>query len=464
MNALDSGSAAQTIGQLQLWQALVEKDSVVRDIQAFFEAHPEVPACIIRDAGGIFGLLSHKRFLALLLRPFGKELFIKHPIEILLQTEVIDPAPLILPADTPIARAVQIVLSRPGPLAHEPLLVTGLGPPRILEVDVLLRAQSLLLQQMIGAKDLLLQEVRQTADELASAMRDLERTRDGLLRSEERLEAEVARRTEELRTANAELVDKQQQIEEELKVARSLQQSILPAAFPVHDGFQGHAFMRAARMIGGDFYDIFQLDGERLGIVVADISGKGVPAALFMVLVRSVFQELASRDLPPSACMREANRTLIERNPLNLFVTAVYGVLDTQTGVFTFCNGGHQMPYILRADGVIEQVRARASPLVGLLDAAVYRDLEVRLEPGDGLVLVTDGVAECFNREGEAFGEERLLCLLAQAHSDPVDRLIALLIAEIDRFSEGTPASDDVTALALRYVRPPKVLAAQAPA
>jgi serine phosphatase RsbU (regulator of sigma subunit)/GAF domain-containing protein len=242
------------------------------------------------------------------------------------------------------------------------------------------------------------------------------------------------------------------QINEELEVARTLQQSILPAVFPRHDCYQGHALMRAARMIGGDFYDVFRIDDDRLGIVVADVSGKGVPAALFMVLVRTVLQELALRDMGPSACLAEANRQLIGRNPLSLFVTVIYGILNARTGLFTYCNGGHVMPYLLRAGGRVEVMTAPPSPVVGLIESANYRDLMINLKPGDGLLLVTDGVAECFNGAEEAFGEERLLAMLASASSTPLDRLLDMLMAELDRFAAGTPASDDVTALVVRFL------------
>ncbi len=278
---------------------------------------------------------------------------------------------------------------------------------------------------------------------------------DRLLRHQARLEAEVAERTLELATINADLVQKQNQIDAELRVARTLQQSILPASFPSHDGYQGHAFMRAARMIGGDFYDIFRLDDHRLGIVVADVSGKGVPAALFMVLARTVLQELALRGLSPEDCLAEANRQLIARNPISLFVTVIYGILDVRTGLFTFCSGGHVMPYVLRADGIVQVVTARGAPLVGLIEEAEYTDLTIALQPGDGLLLVTDGVAECFNREGEAFGEARLIDVLASAGPISLDGLLDRIVAELDRFSDGIPASDDVTALVVRFLGHP---------
>jgi sigma-B regulation protein RsbU (phosphoserine phosphatase) len=209
--------------------------------------------------------------------------------------------------------------------------------------------------------------------------------------------------------------------------------------------------MRAARMIGGDFYDIFQLDEHRLGVVVADVSGKGVPAALFMVLVRTIIQDLALRGLEPGTCLAEANRQLIVRNPLSLFVTVIYGVMDARSGVFTFCSGGHVMPYVLRASGTVEPVTAKPAPLVGLIEEARYPDATVLLAPGDGLLLVTDGVAEYFNAAGEAYGEQRLLAMLSASGPVAPDRLLAALTADLDHFSGGIPASDDVTALMVRF-------------
>ena len=272
-----------------------------------------------------------------------------------------------------------------------------------------------------------------------------------LLRHQARLEGEVEARTRELAAKNADLLHAQSQVNEELRVARELQQSILPTQFPPHAAYHGHAFMRAARMIGGDFYDIFALDDHRLGLVVADVSGKGVPAALFMVLVRTILQDLAMRGLPPGACLAEANRQLIARNPLSMFVTVVYGVMDVRSGLFTFCSGGHLMPYVLRADGSAQVVTGRAAPMLGLIEEARYAECTVELAPGDGILLLTDGVIECFNLGDEAFGEERLLQFLAAAGTLPVERLLDGLIQSLNTFSADCPVSDDVTALVVRY-------------
>jgi len=440
----------QTLGDLALWDVGVELGDRTGDVEERFLADLVLPGVIVYANGRVCGVLSRKQIFSALSRAFARELFIKRPCEVLL--DFIDTEPMVLAVDTPIAIAVDRALARSTELSYEPVLVERDGKCLLLEVDVLMRVQSRLLLQAVDSKDALLDEVQRKADELSQTLVSLERARDRLLKSEQRLEAEVVKRTQELATINADLLQKQEQIDSELKVARSLQQSILPSSFPIHDAYHGQAIMRAARMIGGDFYDVFRLDDHRLGVIVADVSGKGVPAALFMVLVRTLLQDLALTALSPAACIAEANRQLIARNPISLFVTTVYGILDSRTGQFTFCNGGHIMPYVLRAHGGVEVVTERSSPLVGLLDMAVFVDHTIVLQPGDGLMLVTDGIAECFNRDGQLYGEERLLDLLACNTSTPVDRLLDQLLAELDQFSAGTQMSDDVTVLTLRYV------------
>ncbi len=440
----------EILGDLTLWDAGVELGDRTGDVEERFLSDLVLPGVIVYAEGRVCGVLSRKRLFAALSRAFARELFIKRPCEVLL--DFIDTDPLVLSIDTPIAIAVNRALARSSELSYEPVLVEREGRYLLLEVDVLMRVQSRLLLQAVDSKDALLQEVQNKADELSQTLVSLERARDRLLQSEQRLEGEVAKRTQELAMINADLLQKQAQIDSELKVARSLQQSILPSSFPIHDAYHGQAIMRAARMIGGDFYDVFRLDEHRLGVIVADVSGKGVPAALFMVLVRTMLQDLALQALSPAACIAEANRQLIARNPISLFVTTVYGILDARTGQFTFCNGGHIMPYVLRASGGVEVVDERSSPLVGLLEMAVYTDHTISLQPGDGLMLVTDGIAECFDRDGQLYGEERLLDLLASNTSMPVDRLLSKLLGELDQFSAGTQMSDDVTVLTLRYV------------
>ena len=380
-----------------------------------------------------------------------------------MQLEVIDTTPALLIDSVSIAEGVRVALQRDTAICYEPILVDSAQGMRILEVDLLMRAQSQLLQETILSKDNLLLEVQASAEELRNTMINLEKARDRLLESEERLEAEVLKRTLELNNVNQDLIQKQNQINDELQVARALQQSILPDSFPQDHRFEGHAYMNAARMIGGDFYDVFKLDDDRLGVIVADVSGKGVPAALFMVLVRTMLQELAMQHQAPSNCIDQENRQLQAKNPLSLFVTLLYGILDVHTGLFTFCNGGHVMPYVIRKNGVIETVSERGSPIVGLLDLAKFKDLSIKLEPGDKILMISDGVTECFNPEDEAFGEKRLLNFLKQNENHSLSNEIESLIETLSNFSNGIPASDDITALLVRYHGHPEQDASEVP-
>jgi len=273
-----------------------------------------------------------------------------------------------------------------------------------------------------------------------------------LLAQQAVLEDTVIARTRQLMEANRDLQATQTQLQEELRVAGTLQQSILPHAFPSIPGCTGVATMRPARSIGGDFYDIVTLDANRIGLVVADVSGKGAPAALFMVLVHTILQQLAARGLSPAEALAETNRWLMERNPLWLFVTILYGILDTRTGSFVFCSGGHGMPHIRRVNGDVEHFHGKPSPLVGLLEMAPYSEYTVQLAPGDAVVLNTDGIEEAMNARGDMFGGARLRAALGQA-AGPADMLLRVLAA-VEGFVEDTPASDDLTCLIARWEGP----------
>ena len=170
-----------------------------------------------------------------------------------------------------------------------------------------------------------------------------------------------------------------------------------------------------------------------------------------MVLARTILQDLALRDHGPGACLAEANRQLLTRNPLSLFVTIIYGILDARTGQFTFCSGGHLMPAILRGTGTVELVKGRPSPLIGLIQEAQYLDVTIALTPGDSVLLISDGVTECFNPDDEPFGEARLVGLLQAAGPLAPQPLLDVLVSQLDGFSHRLPASDDVTALVVRF-------------
>ena len=239
----------------------------------------------------------------------------------------------------------------------------------------------------------------------------------------------------------------------ELEQAALIQRSILPAIFPPFPDrkeFELHAAMAPAREVGGDFFDFFLLDRERLGFVVGDVSGKGVPAALFMAVTRTLLRATAQHIPTPAECLTSVNKTLIEQNASGMFVTLFYGVLDTRTGEIQFANAGHNPPYLFSAQGV-RALREKSGPMLGVIEGVEYVARTCRIEPGQGIVLYTDGVTEAADPERNFFDEQRLEGFLSERRLDSGQRLVAGLLGAARDFSRGLPQADDITVLALRY-------------
>ena len=452
LHTLNTQNLPHQLSEIKLWDSKIDIDDPVRELEHEFQKHLNLPGLIILENQQIVGIISRTRFSYALSRQFAREIFMKGTIRALFDFNVVDTKPLIMLEDTSVSSAVHSALARPTLLSYEPAIVIHQEIPKILDIDLLMRLQSDLLQEALLLHQNLIEDERQTAQQLRQTMSHLELTRDRLLRSEESLEAQVLERTLELKKTNDDLIKQQNQINEDLEVARTLQLSILPATFPKHEHYQAYAFMRAARMIGGDFYDAYQLNDHQFGFVVGDVSGKGVPAALFMVLVKTILQEQAMNHVSPAVVISRLNTQLLMRNPLSLFVTLIYGVLDTKYGIFTFCNAGHAMPYIIRNNKKIETITNKACPLVGLLDHPHYANISVQLEKNDRVFLMTDGVTEFFNSKSEAYGEKRLLNILSSTdYQNKLEEVIQKLVIDLDLFSNGSPASDDVTAMMFHY-------------
>lgn len=271
-----------------------------------------------------------------------------------------------------------------------------------------------------------------------------------LLAEQAELERRVAERTGELAQANAALRASQAVMDEELRAAGTLQQAILPATFPAHPRVAGAALMRPARAIGGDFYDVVVLDRDRIALVIADVSGKGPQAALFMMLVRTILQDVLAARAPgaaPSDLIAEINRRLVARNPLSLFVTMLFAIIDAGTGRLRFCSAGHGMPLIRRADGQVDRPALQPSLMLGLIENADFTTHDVPFGPQDTLVLCTDGVLEAENSQGEPFGADRLTLSCSSAAGPSAQSLLTTIIADVDRFARDTVPSDDITCL-----------------
>ena len=268
------------------------------------------------------------------------------------------------------------------------------------------------------------------------------------------LETTVAQRTRELAERNEALAQAQAQLTTELEVARALQIAILPSSFPMAPGCDGAARMLPATTMGGDFYDFIELPGGPIGLVVADVSGKGVPAAFFMAVARTNLRELAAHHLDPGACLARTNDVLCTQNPMDLFVTVFYCIFDPSTGVVRYANGGHNPPYVRRGDGSIEMLGGAGGLVLGVMQGVEYPDHTLQLRPGDRLVLYTDGVTEAFNQANEPYGVERLIAEV-QAHGDgPADALVERICRSVAVFSGAAPQSDDITLTVLAWRAP----------
>ena len=239
----------------------------------------------------------------------------------------------------------------------------------------------------------------------------------------------------------------------ELEHAALIQRSILPPegrAFPDRTDFELSASMVPALEVGGDLFDYFLLDEHRLGFVVGDVSGKGVPAALFMAVARTLLRAAAEHQSSPGDCFTYMNNSLAENNPAGMYVTVFYGVLDTRTGELTFANGGHNPPLVVSPGGKIRRLMERSGPMIGLFPGKSYRTDTARLEPGQCLVIHTDGVTEAFDKNQAFFGDERLFEFLQRHSNDRPSGLVARLQAEVRNFAVGVPQADDITLLVLR--------------
>ena len=246
-------------------------------------------------------------------------------------------------------------------------------------------------------------------------------------------------------------------IRRELDIARNIQQSILPRtfpAFPERIEFELFAEMTPAQEIGGDFYDFFMIDDDRLGVAIADVSGKGVPAALFMAVTRTLLKATALAGLAPAQCLERVNALLFLENASQMFVSVFYAILDTRSGALVFSNAGHDPPYVLRRGGRAELLPGTGDVVLGALGNAVYRQKAATLAPGDALLLYTDGVTEAMDPAGEEFSGQRLAAFLDGATTSEPHVLIRNVVDAVNAHAGVATQSDDITLVAVRYAGP----------
>ena len=267
--------------------------------------------------------------------------------------------------------------------------------------------------------------------------KDLQVTIDRTLNHVEELKAALSAR------------DKLVSLQNELDVASNIQQSILPTELPQEHDYQMFGSMKSARNVGGDFYDVVRLPDRRVGLAIADVSDKGVPAALFMMSTRTLLKGAAIGAINPGDVIGTVNQLLCEDNETAMFVTLIYGVYDPETGRLTYANGGHNPPLIVHSDNSSTLLPSTDGLALGLIPDYEFQQRTVTLAPGEALVLYTDGVTEAMNCDEEEFGVERLQDIFKQSNSHEPRAITRLIFDAVDTFAGDAPQSDDVTCLTL---------------
>jgi serine phosphatase RsbU (regulator of sigma subunit)/ketosteroid isomerase-like protein len=248
--------------------------------------------------------------------------------------------------------------------------------------------------------------------------------------------------------ALAQELRERERVEQELQVARRIQQASLPKEVPKQEGWQITPFYQSAREVGGDFYDFFELEGGRVGVVEGDATGKGVPAALVMASAHSMLRAVAQASNSPGEVLKSVNDPLVSDIPPNMFVTCFYAILDPKSATLSYANAGHDLPYLRRRGGECEELRARGMPL-GLMPGMSYEQKEIAFEAGEAALFYSDGLVEAHDPKGEMFGFPRLRALVAE-HGEERSLEEALLEELYSFVGEGWEQEDDITLLMLR--------------
>ena len=247
-------------------------------------------------------------------------------------------------------------------------------------------------------------------------------------------------------------------IKNDLAIAGEIQQTILPRSFPpfpeLTEVVDIYASMTPAKDVDGDFYDFFQIDDERIGLVIADVSGKGVPASLFMAVSRTLLRATALRGVSSAECLTYANKLLCKESLDSMFVTVFYGICHYKTGMMDYTNAGHNPPYLLRGGRTVECLPVASNFVVGVFDDIEFESNTLTFGIGDTLLLYTDGVTEAFNDKREQFSESNLQDILASMHeSSSAKEVVTSVLQSVKTFSGDYPQSDDITLLSLQRIK-----------
>ena len=246
----------------------------------------------------------------------------------------------------------------------------------------------------------------------------------------------------------------EERIDAELAFAKAIQHSALPNVFPPYPNrkeFEIYATMHTAKEVGGDFYDFYLIDDEHLAFLMADVSGKGIPAAMFMMTAKTMIKSFTESGMSVEEAFTNANQKLCENNEAGMFVTAWMGILDMKTGKVLFANAGHNPPLVKHADGTYEYLKCRAGFVLAGMEGVRYRKNELQLEKGDAIYLYTDGVTEATDLNNELYGEDRLHAILEKYKNANMQTLCEEVKKDVDLFVGEAPQFDDITMLALTY-------------
>lgn len=242
-------------------------------------------------------------------------------------------------------------------------------------------------------------------------------------------------------------------LQQELEVAKSIQLSILPKNFSTFSDqalFDIEAFIETAKEVGGDFYDFFMIDDQKLGIVIGDVSGKGVPAAIFMAVSKTILKTTAMRNIPAHDCIQIINQSLCNESVATMYVTAFFGILNIYTGELEYCNAGHNTPYLLKKNGKSEQLESTGGIPLGYLDDFIYENKNIKIQPEETIIFYTDGVTEAMDIDENEFSETRLEQSLEKYSNSSLSELREGIVGAVKTFTKNIPQSDDITLLIVK--------------
>jgi sigma-B regulation protein RsbU (phosphoserine phosphatase) len=263
---------------------------------------------------------------------------------------------------------------------------------------------------------------------------------------------------DELQKAYRIIKSQKDRMEEELNIGREIQMSMLPLefpAFPDRDEFRVHALLEPAREVGGDFYDFFFVNPDEICLVVGDVSGKGVPAALFMAVTKTMIKTRAMDDPSPASIVTRVNDEMSEDNPSSMFITLFIAICNVRTGECRYTNAGHNPPYVLRGTGGLDCLNDRHGPIIGAMEGLAYREGQLRLNAADRLVVFTDGVTEAMDPGENLYSERRLESFLAGSGFPSIEELNGGIITSVEEFASGAEQADDITLLSFSLEKEP---------